>query len=137
VSPRVTAAELRAAHLANGCPPDLLGPAPTPRRKRGPTPESLVLRECLAYLKQRFGHGRVHRMNSGVAMIGDRRVQFGFIGCPDIYVNLPDGRALWVEVKSATGTVSPNQREFLNSLDGVHQMGIVARSVADVKGVIG
>lgn len=54
-------------------------------------------------------------------------------GAPDLVVPLPDGRAMWLEVKAPKGVVSPEQREFgmRRSADG--GMWAVVRSITDVQ----
>src|SRR5574340_506227 len=54
------------------------------------------------------------RLNSGAYKQRDGAfLRFGFPGCPDIVALLPR-QVLWIECKSARGTLSPAQVEFRN-----------------------
>jgi hypothetical protein len=51
---------------------------------------------------------------------------------PDIVGVLPGGKALYIEVKTATGRLSPHQEKFLSILENAGAVAFVARSVEDV-----
>lgn len=51
---------------------------------------------------------------------------------PDIVGVLPGGKALYIEVKTETGRLSPHQEKFLNNLELSGAVAFVARSVEDV-----
>lgn len=53
-------------------------------------------------------------------------------GLPDIVGVLPGGKALYIEVKTEAGRLSPHQEKFLNNLELAGAMAFVARSVEDV-----
>jgi hypothetical protein len=124
---------LRATHLLYGATDDQvdrLHPVRAARpRRTGPTPEGVVLHECLAYLKHRTRW--CHRLNSGVVQ-EPRYHRYGFLGQPDIMGQLHDGRILFVECKSATGRMTPDQQRFFESVQSDHVVAILARSVADL-----
>lgn len=137
--PRVTAAEGRAAMRAQGASEDhiacIYGAEAAPRAKRTvPTPETLVLRDVLRTLRHHplVKRGSVHRMNSGATHEGNRFIRYGFPGCPDVLATHVDGRAIWVECKSAVGRLTPAQADFMALVQGPHQITIVARCAADV-----
>ena len=74
---------------------------------------------------------RAWRANTGVAAHGKRVVAYGLKGQADISGILNDGRRLEIEVKSATGRQSPEQRAFQGMIEAHHGIYILARSVAD------
>jgi len=63
----------------------------------------------------------------------ERFVRLGTPGMADIVGILPGGQALFVEVKSPTGRVRPEQLAFLQTVARAGGFGFVARSVDDVK----
>jgi len=82
------------------------------------------------------------RMNSGAykSQTGTF-VRYGFAGCPDIIAIVPGtGKFLAIEVKSATGKLTDEQKAFARIVNESRAYAIVARSVEDVenflKGVI-
>lgn len=78
---------------------------------------------------------RVWRANTGVARDAKtgRRVRFGVPGQADIQGLLaPSGRALYIEVKSAKGRQSQQQRRFETMITKHGGLYILARSVQDV-----
>ena len=75
---------------------------------------------------------RIWRANAGVARFGQRTVRFGIPGQADLTGILPDGRRLEIEVKSATGRQSSEQRSFQNMIERFHGVYILARSVEEV-----
>jgi len=80
------------------------------------------------------------RQNTGAMAVGEgkarRFVRFGPKGAPDIQGYLKDGRALFIECKSRTGRVSPEQQDFINKAKAHGAVAFVARSVADVFDVL-
>jgi hypothetical protein len=76
------------------------------------------------------------RLNSGAFAlegVGVRRfVRAGWRGAPDLVILLRDGRTLWVECKSATGKLSPDQVEFRRLCDERGTPWVLARSWDDV-----
>lgn len=80
------------------------------------------------------------RQNTGAMAIGEgkarRFVRFGPKGMPDICGFLTDGRALYIECKTRTGRVSPEQQEFHDRAKKAGCVAIIARSVGDVWAVL-
>lgn len=80
------------------------------------------------------------RQNTGAMAIGEgkakRFVRYGIKGQPDIQGYLKDGRALFIECKSRTGKVTPEQKEFLERAEKHNAVAFVARSVSDVFAVL-
>ncbi len=97
------------------------------------TTETALVRQCLDYLA--FRGIMAWRQNSG-AMVGEykgkrRFVRFaGVKGLSDIAGVLPDGRALYIEVKRPGKSPTVEQTNFL---DRVKKLGGVALWVIDVK----
>jgi hypothetical protein len=76
---------------------------------------------------------RLWRANVGVARVGRRVVRFGIRGQADLTGIVPDGRRLEIEVKTATGRQTAEQRSFQNMIERFHGIYILARSVDDVR----
>ncbi len=95
--------------------------------------ESAILKVCLAYLHVRGIE--CWRANVGSMTIPGttRFVRFGKKGMPDIQGYMDDGRALFVEVKSATGRLRPEQVAFLERAERCGCVVVVARSVDDLQ----
>lgn len=91
------------------------------------------------------------RINSGATKIGGRFIRFGAVGMSDIFAILTEddrivmgdpagsggGQACFIEVKSATGRVSPAQQAFLDTVTAAGGRAFIARSVADVAKELG
>ena len=79
---------------------------------------------------------RLWRQNTGKARYiskgSVRTVSFGIPGQADLSGILPDGRRLEIEVKTADGRQSPEQRRFQAMIEKFNGMYILARSVEDV-----
>lgn len=65
-----------------------------------------------------------------------RRSKWQPKGIPDILGSLRNGVCLWVEVKLPTGTVSPEQDQFLVNRLNRNQVAFVARSISDCAAAI-
>jgi hypothetical protein len=78
---------------------------------------------------------RLWRSNSGAARnSAGRLVTYNFKGCPDLSGFIgPEGRAFFVEVKSATGRQSLEQRQFQAICQRFGAVYCLARSVEDVR----
>ena len=76
---------------------------------------------------------RVFRMNIGRARDprSGRVIQFGVRGMSDLLVMVRGGAILWLEVKSATGRLSPEQVNFRNLCTEMGHFYRVARSPHD------
>jgi len=76
---------------------------------------------------------RLWRANVGVARMGHRVVRFGVPGQADLTGILPGGLRLEIEVKSANGRQSTEQRAFQRMIERFGGLYILARSVEDVR----
>jgi hypothetical protein len=119
-----------------------------PRPRRRPslhTPETAIqnsILQWLAWQRHRFGTDSVFawRTNSGGMKVEDttrtkgyRYVQFSSAkGMSDICAVIA-GRFWAIEVKSSTGRVRPEQREFLAAINAAGGVGIVVRSVEELE----
>jgi hypothetical protein len=56
--------------------------------------------------------------------------KFSIRGVSDIIGILPDGRALFVEVKTATGKMSKEQKVFIDKVNRCHAVGLRAISAS-------
>lgn len=75
---------------------------------------------------------RLWRQNTGAATFRGQRVSFGVPGAADISGLLNDGRRIEIEVKSAVGRQSPDQKNYQAMIERFNGIYILARSVADV-----
>ena len=79
---------------------------------------------------------RLWRSNTGAATYmrngTKQRVSFGVPGAADITGILYDGRRVEIEVKSAVGRQSPDQKNYQAMIERFNGLYILARSVADV-----
>ncbi len=65
-------------------------------------------------------------------------IRFGPRGSPDIWGRLrPTGQAFYIEVKSPSGRLRPEQEQFLSQARADGAIAFVARSVDDVKEHLG
>jgi hypothetical protein len=95
------------------------------------TEESVIIQACLEYL--RIYGAFVWRNNTGALRDKtDRPVFFGKPGSSDILGLLPGGRFIAVECKSQKGKLSEKQKDFLEAVEHLGGLAIVARSVDDV-----
>jgi hypothetical protein len=94
--------------------------------RRG-TPEGHVLAACMRYLEKR---GIYHWRNSvgAIQIRPGQWYRFGKVGSSDILGVLPDGKILVVETKAKRGQLSPEQREFLETVRGLGGLAIVVKS---------
>ena len=95
-----------------------------------------------------FHHIPAWHMRTGTTKIGGRFIRFGAVGVAGIIGILPrhamlrfrplpvrqmdEGVFLAIEVKSATGRVTPAQQSFLDQVNAAGAKAFMARSVADV-----
>jgi len=100
--------------------------------------EGEVLKAVLSALLYHPLVAEAYRMNTGAGRLLlpngkiSRFLHFGKCGSPDIHGYLKDGRALFVEVKSASGTVSEEQSAWIENAKKHGCAAFVARSVDDV-----
>lgn len=76
---------------------------------------------------------RVWNNPTGAVKVGDRYIHFGRVGSADIIGILHDGRFLAIEVKTATGRQSEEQKNFEKMIKNFNGIYILARSVGDVE----
>lgn len=75
-----------------------------------------------------------HVPNEGKRSVyeGARQKRGGMLpGMPDLVVTLPNGRCAWIEVKTPSGNVTPEQSEIAKRLAALGHPWRVARSVED------
>jgi hypothetical protein len=99
------------------------------------TPEGAVVKACLEYLQLRGIYA--YRQNTGAAEYTDktgkkRMVKYGKPGASDIVGVMPGGRFIAVECKALNGRLSDFQRQFLEDIDRMGGLAVVARSVDDI-----
>ena len=80
--------------------------------------ETTLQRELLAALPSKLPHVRLYRRMVGVAEVRGTKVRFGIAGQCDLHGFTHAGRAVEVELKSASGTLSAEQKAWRNSLQG-------------------
>jgi len=98
------------------------------------TPEGKIKHASLKFLKQRG----IYCWNNptGAVKIRGEWFHFGKAGSSDILGILPGGRMLCVEVKTRQGRVSPEQREFLNTIKKHGGLACVVHSVSELAEVL-
>ena len=99
--------------------------------------ETRIVNAILLALGNRPGL-RVWRQNTGaIKDANGRLVRFGLIGSADILgILAPSGRFVAIEVKTATGRQSEQQRAFQQMIERHGGIYVLARSVDDaIKGV--
>jgi VRR-NUC domain len=101
-----------------------------------PTPEGRIKNEILSWLKSRqifaWPNDSVGIFDPQKKIFRKRHSQYHLKGVSDI-LGIYNGKPLAIEVKSKTGRLSPEQREFLDLFNNLGGIGIVARSVEDVE----
>ena len=83
-------------------------------------PENDVMASVLEFLQLHTQVGKVWRQNTGAGRFvypdgsASRFMRFGFPGCPDLMGYMRGGRALYVEIKNASGgRKNPDQVAFI------------------------
>lgn len=101
------------------------------------TPESLVLEALGEYLSYR-GHF-FFRVNN-VPIFDNREGKMMFRSMPRYsqkgvsdFILLKDGRAIFIEAKAKTGTLSPSQKEFRTKVEKAGCVYIVAKEINDLQ----
>jgi hypothetical protein len=64
-----------------------------------------------------------------------RLPKYAISGVSDILGILPSGRFLAIEVKSKTGTLSQNQKDFIKNINDNKGLAFMARSIDDVEAI--
>jgi hypothetical protein len=90
--------------------------------------EAEIQNQIIEYLQLRGG--KVYRMNAGRAR---NNVRMSEAGTPDLLAIFPEGKTIWVEVKTPKGKLSEEQLRVHCQLTSYGQRVIVARSVEDVE----
>jgi len=103
--------------------------------------EKQIEREILAYLELRTITS--WKQNNGCLKAGDRFVKFfmdakgkSIKGMPDIAGYLPNGRALYIEVKRPKKYPTPEQRAFIINAQESGCLAFIAHSVQEVHEVL-
>jgi VRR-NUC domain len=96
--------------------------------------ESLIVTAIQQYLQLLENQGKLvyQRNNSGSTKIGNNFIRFGKTGSPDLYVFLPNGKTLMIEVKNDKGKLSEGQKEFQEKITNLGHEYIVVRSLDEV-----
>ncbi|OFZ03688.1 MAG: hypothetical protein A2X97_14095 [Bdellovibrionales bacterium GWA1_52_35] len=101
------------------------------------TPERRIQKAIMAYL---WAVGIFSWTNASTGTFDPTRKVFRsnkdkykIKGTSDILGILPDGRLLAIEVKSETGRLTPEQKEFIGSINRRGGLAFMARSVDDAK----
>jgi hypothetical protein len=120
--------------------------SPAPRissAPRSPVSESRILHDTLLALSALTYQNRravpiLWRETAGTftTLDGSRIVRVGLDGITDIVGTLCDGRSLYVEVKSATGTLRPDQVAFRDQARRACAVWVLARSAEDACGAV-
>ena len=91
-----------------------------------------------AVMRELGKHGAVFRTNAGQFYTkSGQRVSGLPKGFADVMVVLPSGRVAFVEVKTDSGKLSPEQKGFLEKMRGLGALAGVARSVQDALEICG
>jgi hypothetical protein len=100
-------------------------------RRRGRTPEGVVLRDCLKTLE---AWGIEHqRNNTGAAKIGRRLIKFGKKGSSDLLAVLPPhGQLMAVEVKAPGKKPTKLQQAYLERVAEAGGLAIVIDDVGSL-----
>lgn len=100
-------------------------------RKQQPPLEKVVLAEILRSLRRDPRVGFVWRQSSGTFREGERYIQAGPKGMPDICGVLLGGKSLFIEVKRPGGKLEPHQDQRLGHFRAIGAIAGMATSVAE------
>lgn len=88
-------------------------------------------------ISRKEGKCQILRLQSGLSFgAHGGKVALCPPGTPDLLLILPDGKSLFIEVKSERGKLTPSQKEMHATLELLGHRVIVARSVGDVLEVL-
>ena len=83
-------------------------------------------------------HGIIIRMNSGYFKTESGAIiKQGIAGMPDLLFLGNSGQTVWLEVKTAFGKASDEQKRFIAKLQSMGHTAGIARSVEDALRLIG
>lgn len=92
--------------------------------------ESAILHQCMLALSE--AGCTVFRAQVGTFFTKDGRpVRIGVPGFSDLHGHRPDGRAFYVEVKSNTGKLRNEQRDFLMAMLAAGAIAVVTKDAHD------
>ena len=131
-----------------GAPGVVLNVPPEPKKRAaavasGNPSEAEILRAVMQLVKAHPKVQLAYRQNSGTFAEQNRDGSTRYVrantqrGMSDIAGLMKDGRALYIEVKSATGRVQPHQQEFLDKARAAGAVAGVCRSVEDALELLG
>jgi hypothetical protein len=105
--------------------------------------EARIQQECVMWFDNthgRFGRGIIaHVPNGGGRSKIDAsllKAQGVKAGVPDLFVLLPQGHSLWIEMKTPTGAVRKEQKAFMDKAADLGHAVHVIRSIEDFKSLI-
>lgn len=103
--------------------------------KDGTLPESVIQGEILNWLETT---GLLYwRQNAGYTFAAGRRIYLGPDGISDIVVVLPpNGRFVGLEVKSANGSIRPDQKLFANKIQKSGGAYHIVRTLEQAKAAV-
>lgn len=90
------------------------------------TTEGRIKKACLRYLKKK-GIVSWNNPSGAVRVRPDKWLHFGKKGSSDIIGILPGGRFLAIEVKTREGRLTPDQRDFLDTIRGQGGLALIVR----------
>lgn len=105
-------------------------------RRQQPPLEKVVLAGILTALRRDPRVGFVWRQSSGTFREGERYIQAGPKGMPDICGVLIGGKALFIEVKRPGGKLDPLQFERLGRFRAIGAIAGMATSVEEALALI-
>ena len=108
--------------------------------------EADVLASVLVYLRYSPRVAWVERMNSGAGrlarkgrdgqMVMSQYLRCGWVGAPDIFAQMWNGRVLAIECKSDIGRVRPEQAAFLDQVRAANGVSGIVRSIDEARRLV-
>lgn len=103
-------------------------------------PERFIQNQICAYLRSRnifiFIHDSVGIFDPVKKIYRSNKSPYRLKGVSDLLGCLPSGRMLAIEVKTATGRLSPEQKAFIAAVNLAGGYAFMARSVEDVRAAL-